>query len=76
MVWNVTPNHWNITPHQEGEADEHHTDEQGSESRSAEAPVHHRAITVVVCVALAAVVSAMSSLNVALPGHRPQHPRR
>ena len=32
-----------------------------------EAPVHHRAITVVVCVALAAVVSAMSSLNVALP---------
>ena len=30
-------------------------------------PSHHRAITAVVCIALAAVVSAMSSLNVALP---------
>ncbi len=29
--------------------------------------VNHRAVTVVVCVALAAVVAAMSSLNVALP---------
>jgi EmrB/QacA subfamily drug resistance transporter len=30
-------------------------------------PVNHRAVTAVVCVALAAVVAAMSSLNVALP---------
>ena len=29
--------------------------------------VNHRAITIVVCLALATVVSAMSSLNVALP---------
>ncbi|HEY7174261.1 MAG TPA: MFS transporter [Micromonosporaceae bacterium] len=32
-----------------------------------EKPVNHRAITAVVCVALATVVAAMSSLNVALP---------
>ncbi|HRI97028.1 MAG TPA: MFS transporter, partial [Nocardioides sp.] len=30
-------------------------------------PVPHRAVTAVVCIALAAVVAAMSSLNVALP---------
>jgi EmrB/QacA subfamily drug resistance transporter len=30
-------------------------------------PVNHRALTVVVCIALATVVAAMSSLNVALP---------
>ena len=30
-------------------------------------PIHHRAITAVVCIALATVVSATSSLNVALP---------
>jgi EmrB/QacA subfamily drug resistance transporter len=37
-------------------------------SRSvASQPVNHRAATAVVCVALAAVVAAMSSLNVALP---------
>lgn len=31
------------------------------------APINHRAVTAVVCIALAAVVAAMSSLNVALP---------
>jgi MFS family permease len=30
-------------------------------------PVNHRAVTAVVCLALATVVAAMSSLNVALP---------
>ena len=35
----------------------------------------HGAVTAVVCMALAAVVAAMASLNVALPGHRPRHAR-
>ena len=35
--------------------------------RRSPTPINHRAITAVVCLALAAVVSAMSSLNVALP---------
>jgi EmrB/QacA subfamily drug resistance transporter len=36
-------------------------------ARSAAGEVNHRAVTAVVCIALAAVVAAMSSLNVALP---------
>ena len=40
----------------------------GTPTSSTPAQVRHGAVTVVVCIALAAVVSAMASLNVALPG--------
>jgi EmrB/QacA subfamily drug resistance transporter len=43
------------------------SDSQGAQSASTPAPMRHGAITAVVCVALAAVTAAMSSLNVALP---------
>ncbi len=41
------------------------TDPSGNPRKTG--PANHRAITAVVCLALAAVVSAMASLNVALP---------
>jgi EmrB/QacA subfamily drug resistance transporter len=43
------------------------SDSRGAQSASTPAPMRHGAITAVVCVALAAVTAAMSSLNVALP---------